>query len=64
MLDAVAGELREQGTTVIYVQADGRVLGLLALADAIKPSTAQALAQLAGLKVLMVTGDHAGTRCS
>jgi Cu+-exporting ATPase len=48
------------GDTVMFVAVDGRVAGLIAVADPIKSTTAEAIAQLKaeGLHVLMVTGDH------
>jgi Cu+-exporting ATPase len=51
------------GASVIYLAADGRLLGLLGVADPIKSSTPEALATLraAGLRVLMATGDGLAT---
>jgi Cu+-exporting ATPase len=55
-----ADELRSEGATVVFVAVDGRLAGVLAVADPVKPSTAQALADLreAGIEVVMVTGDN------
>jgi len=55
-----AERLREDGATVIYAAVDGRLAGLFAIADPIKPSTPDALKALAaeGLKVIMLTGDN------
>jgi P-type Cu+ transporter len=55
--------LQASGKTLIAVAADGRVLGLLALADAIRPTSAGAVARLrsAGIDVVMLTGDNAAT---
>ncbi|WP_310449521.1 heavy metal translocating P-type ATPase [Sulfuritalea sp.] len=56
----VAAEaLRLEGASVMHLAVDGRLLGLLAVADPIKASTAEALASLrqAGLRVIMATGD-------
>jgi Cu+-exporting ATPase len=49
-----------QGYTVSAVAQDGALLGLLVYGDAPKPTSAQAIAQLqrAGIRVLMVSGDH------
>lgn len=55
-----AAELwRRRGASVVYVAVDRRLAGLLAIADPIKPSTADALRALraAGLRVVMATGD-------
>ena len=49
--------------TLIYLAIDGRLAGLLALADTIKPTTASALASLraAGLRIVMASGDSAAS---
>ncbi|WP_194725309.1 heavy metal translocating P-type ATPase [Noviherbaspirillum malthae] len=54
-----AEELRNEGASVMYLAADGRLVGLLAVSDPIKATTAEALRSLkdAGLKVVMATGD-------
>ena len=58
-----ADELTRHGETVIFVGIDGRLGGLLSVADPIKPSTPEALRQLRddGLRIVMVTGDSQGT---
>jgi Cu+-exporting ATPase len=58
-LSAHSEELRQQGASVIYLASDGRLLGLLSVADPIKESTPEALAALrdAGVRVVMATGD-------
>ena len=50
---------RRNGGSVVYASADGRLLGFLSVADLVKASTPEALAQLrrAGLHVVMATGD-------
>src|SRR6266403_2287964 len=55
--------LREDGATVINIAVDGRLAGLFAIADPIKPSTPDALKALAteGIKVIMLTGDNRTT---
>ena len=52
--------LRAEGQTVMIVVVDGRVAGLLGVADPIKSTTAEALDLLhaEGLQVIMLTGDH------
>src|SRR6266536_4176430 len=54
---------REEGQTVLFVAVDGRLAGLLGVADTVKPTTREALDALrrAGLRVVMVTGDNAVT---
>jgi P-type Cu+ transporter len=56
---AQAESLRATGASVMYLAADGQLQGLLAVSDAIKASTPEALATLhaAGLRIVMATGD-------
>jgi P-type Cu+ transporter len=58
-LAAAASDAWANGKTVMYVAAGGRVAGILALADPIRPASRDAVARLAalGLDVVMVTGD-------
>lgn len=55
--------MRSDGQTVMYVAADGKLAGLLAVADPIKESTPSAIKQLhhEGLRVVMLTGDNRAT---
>ncbi len=55
-----AEELRSQGQTVIFVLVDGKVAGLIGVADPIKASTSNAVRNLRdqGIDVVMITGDH------
>ena len=55
--------LRGDGATVINIAIDGKLAGLFAIADPIKPSTPDALKALAadGIKVIMLTGDNRTT---
>jgi len=58
-----ADALRQDGATVMHVAIDGRLAGLVAVADPIKPSAVQAVRQLreSGLEVVMLTGDNTAT---
>ncbi|HJV02895.1 MAG TPA: heavy metal translocating P-type ATPase [Burkholderiaceae bacterium] len=58
-LRAEAEQLRGQGASVMHLAVAGKLAGLLAVSDPVKPSTAEALATLkaAGLRVIMATGD-------
>jgi Cu+-exporting ATPase len=58
--DERAEGLRKEGQTVIFIASDGHFAGLIAVADPIKDSTAEAISQLkqSGMKVVMVTGDN------
>ena len=55
--------LAEDGKTPLYFAADGRLIGLIAVADVVKPTSAQAIAELShmGIEVVMLTGDNART---
>jgi Cu+-exporting ATPase len=56
-------QLRGEGHTVMLVAIDGRLAGLLAVSDPVKDTTPAALAALrgAGLRIVMLTGDHRTT---
>src|SRR4029077_18752105 len=62
-LNGQAEELRRDGATAIYVAIDGTAVGIIAIADPIKPSTPAALEALAadGIRVVMLTGDNRTT---
>jgi len=62
-LETQAEKLRGDGATVINVAVDGRLAGILAIADPVKASTPDALKLLAaeGIKVIMLTGDNRTT---
>ncbi|MGM0826201.1 MAG: heavy metal translocating P-type ATPase [Pseudomonadota bacterium] len=55
-----ADQLREDGATVIFVALDGKVCGLIAIADPIKETSEAAIAALQkdGIRVVMLTGDN------
>ena len=64
--DALAKEaeaMRRDGATAIFVGVNGKLAGAIGIADAVKPSTPQALAALreAGLRIVMLTGDNRTT---
>ncbi len=56
-------ELADGGRTAVIVAVDGRVAGLIAIADAPRPTAAAAVAALksAGVEVVMLTGDNEAT---
>lgn len=55
--------LAEEGKTSLYFARDKKLLGLIAVADVIKPTSRQAVAELEGMgiEVIMLTGDNAKT---
>jgi len=62
-LQSHADAHRAKGETAVFVAIDGKAAGLLAVADAIKPTTAEAVKALRalGIHLVMLTGDHAQT---
>ncbi len=62
-LSAAAKELSGQGRTLVYVAIDGKLAGIVAITDAVKPGAAAAIAQLKALdmQVVMLTGDSEAT---
>ena len=62
-LEGPADELRNDGATAIFAAIDGKACGVIAIADPIKPTTADAVRSLreAGVRVVMLTGDNRTT---
>jgi len=62
-LEQDAERLRHEGATAIFLAVDGRVAAVIAIADPVKPTTADALNALAreGVRVVMLTGDNKTT---
>ena len=62
-LEESADQHRSDGQGVMFVAIDGKLAGLLVVADSIKPSAAEAVAELrrAGVHVVMMTGDNRRT---
>jgi len=56
-------KLQNEGKTAMLVAVDGEVIGIVAVADTVKPTSAAAIAQLQrmGLQVAMLTGDNQQT---
>ena len=59
-LEAAAAAQREMGATLIYVAVDGAAAGLLALADALRPDSAQTVraVRAQGVEPVLLTGDN------
>ncbi|MEV8310863.1 heavy metal translocating P-type ATPase [Streptomyces flavidovirens] len=62
-LQADADRLAAEGKTAIFAAADGRLLGVLAVADTLKEDSPAAIAELRrlGLEIIMITGDNRRT---
>jgi Cu+-exporting ATPase len=59
-LDADLTRLETAGRTVVLIAADGHAIGIVAVADTVKPDSKEAIAAMheLGLRVVMVTGDN------
>ncbi|WP_407047200.1 heavy metal translocating P-type ATPase [Sphingopyxis terrae] len=59
-LGEAADRLRADGATAIYIAVNGKMAGVIAIADPVKETTGAALAALreAGISVIMLTGDN------
>ena len=62
-LAGAAEDLRGDGATAIFVGIDGKLSGVIAIADPVKQTTPEALAALKaeGVRVVMLTGDNRTT---
>lgn len=62
-LSSRAEDLKGAGRTVVHVAYRGRLVGLIAIADAPRPTARQAIEKLhsKGIEVAMLTGDNEGT---
>lgn len=62
-LAAEAARLQGGGRTVVHVARGGRLIGLIAIADAVRPTSRATIAKLQerGVKVAMITGDNQAT---
>jgi Cu+-exporting ATPase len=62
-LGTKAESLRAEGQTVMFVAVDGKLAGLIGVADPIKQTTPEAIKQLhaEGIRIVMLTGDSRTT---
>jgi Cu+-exporting ATPase len=62
-LEAEAEKLRAQGATTVFVGADGKLEGVIAIADPIKATSPEAVRVLKaqGVRLVMMTGDNRTT---
>jgi Cu2+-exporting ATPase len=58
-----AAQLAEEGKTPLFFSSGGNILGIIAVADVIKPSSKEAISELKamGIKTVMLTGDNERT---
>jgi len=59
-LDAKADALRSEGKTAMFIAVEGRLAGIVAVADPVKATTVEAIRALhaTGLRIIMATGDN------
>ncbi len=62
-MEARSRELSEEGKTPLFFAEDGRLFGIIAVADSIKEDSPRAVAELRGMgiRVVMLTGDNERT---
>ena len=62
-MEKEASWLAEEGKTPLFFAVDGKLLGIIAVADVIKAESSQAIKELQnmGLRVIMLTGDNEKT---
>jgi hypothetical protein len=63
VLEQFQDQMADQGKTPLFFAAAGKLIGMVAVADVVKPSSKQAIADLQamGIEVVMLTGDHKKT---
>ncbi len=61
--DSISHRLEGEGKTAIYIAADGKLMGIIAVADTIREDSAEAIGKLQAMniQVYMMTGDNART---
>ena len=62
-LEQLQDQMADQGKTPLLFAAAGKLIGMVAVADVVKPTSKQAIADLQtmGIEVVMLTGDHKKT---
>lgn len=62
-LQAIGAEYAKQGMTPLFFSQAGKIIGIIAVADVIKKSSAEAVSELKkmGIRVVMLTGDNYNT---
>lgn len=62
-LEQLQDQMADQGKTPLFFAADGKLIGMIAVADVVKPTSKAAIQELQsmGIEVVMLTGDHQKT---
>lgn len=62
-LEALSHSLADEGKTPIYIGVEGKIAGIIAVADTVKPTSKDAIEALhkQGIEVIMITGDNRKT---
>lgn len=62
-LEQLQDQMADQGKAPLFFAAAGKLIGMVAVADVVKPTSKQAIADLQtmGIEVVMLTGDHKKT---
>jgi P-type Cu2+ transporter len=62
-LGAKSEDLQGAGRTVVHLAVGGKIVGLIAIADAVRPTAVEAIKALRawGIEVVMLSGDNQGT---
>lgn len=62
-MEQIQNTMAEQGKTPLFFAADSKLMGMIALADVVKPTSEEAIRELEGMgiEVVMLTGDHRKT---
>lgn len=62
-LNKESERLADEGKTPMYIAIDGKLVGIIAVADTTKPTSKRAIEKLheLGIKVVMITGDNERT---
>lgn len=62
-LDSQSDKLANEGKTPMYVAVDGKIAGIIAVADVVKENSSKAIKKLQemGIEVVMITGDNKRT---
>ena len=62
-VERIQDRLSDEGKTPLFFAVDGHLLGMIAVADTVKPTSREAIAEMKalGLRVVMLTGDNGRT---